>query len=1096
MTFSINRTATLIFIIALIFSSSLTAIGQTAKSGDFSSALDASGRVRSDAVGSFNAEGYAMKQGPNGEPIFVKPSDEPESPMTPCTDTYDRRFVSQGITSTVWTVAFDSSGNIYIGGDFTTIGSKRINRVAKWDGVSWSGLGSGIGDGSVRDLHFSPGGTLYATGTFTLAGGVTAKGIAKWSGGAWSPVGDGTMTGTSFVLGSKVVSDSEIYIGGTFTGVGGVTVSNFAKWDGSAWSGLGTGTNDWVWAIEKLGSDIYVGGSFTSINSVTANRVAKWNGTTWSAVGTGITNGNVTSLKANSAETTLYAGGTFTASGATTLSRVAKWNGTAWSPLVSGATTNLINSNVEEITISGDDLYIAGWFTEAGGQPHNRVVKFNLTNSTWSSLGAGVASTARVVAPRGTDVYVGGAFTSKGDGTPLSWFGKWDGSNWSEFLEDSTGKGWLGSNGYVLEMIKDSSGNIYVAGGFSKMGDLQVANIAKWNGNSWERLGDGLNAPVRDIIWGPDGHLYAAGDFTASGNVTAKGVAKWNGTAWSGVGVGLNSAVYEIAFDSNGKLYAAGAFTKTGDDLINIPPRAAVWDGTTWASLGSAGNAGASVGLGIDSANNVYVAAAIAGCGRVAKWNGTAWSCPTGAVNPVGGGSAGIAVEPNGTIYLVGNIQLTGAPSSDNGVAKWDGTTWSYLGNLSSQVYRLKIRPEGLVALGAFTDRDSGATNAALWNGTAWTAMAPGLGALFAYELDRSGVPMFGGSLSTAGCTISTGIARYSTAPFTGGAGTTDWHTPGNWNTGTVPTQLSSFMIPTGTVSISSADAAARDLEVGEGATLTIANGRTLFVHGNLNVLGTITGGTVHALNCDVNAVTNPGPGYIKGTLVRCVDGTRNGTYAFPVGTDNGFSGVRLFNTTGLGDVSVKPVQSAATATGLPTPRLQRYWTIEEVFVGADVCLGGPNGVPCGVVSTDISFDYLQSDITGNESLYRVYRISGGSAQYRGSSINTTLNRATVFGVTQFSDWTLAEGVPTAAPAVMGGRVLGTDGRPVANAKVLLTKPDGDVVTVQTNNFGNFRFTGLKSGETYVVMAQTRRDLYMPQVVNLSDNITDLVLRP
>ena len=93
---------------------------------------------------------------------------------------------------------FDDGGGpaLYAGGDFTTAGGVAANRIAKWDGSSWTALGSGMNN----DVHalavFDDGGgpALYAGGAFTTAGGVAANRIAKWDGSSWSALGSG-MTG-------------------------------------------------------------------------------------------------------------------------------------------------------------------------------------------------------------------------------------------------------------------------------------------------------------------------------------------------------------------------------------------------------------------------------------------------------------------------------------------------------------------------------------------------------------------------------------------------------------------------------------------------------------------------------------------------------------------------------------------------------------------------------------------------------------------------------------------------------------------------------------------------------------------------------------
>ena len=80
-------------------------------------------------------------------------------------------------------------GNLIVGGNFTSVngGGVAANRIAAWDGATWSALGDGL-DGQVFALaEFD--GDLYAGESFSNAGGVAARYIAKWSGAVWSAVG-------------------------------------------------------------------------------------------------------------------------------------------------------------------------------------------------------------------------------------------------------------------------------------------------------------------------------------------------------------------------------------------------------------------------------------------------------------------------------------------------------------------------------------------------------------------------------------------------------------------------------------------------------------------------------------------------------------------------------------------------------------------------------------------------------------------------------------------------------------------------------------------------------------------------------------------
>lgn len=210
---------------------------------------------------------------------------------------------------------------VYAGGFFTIIGSDTIKGIAKWDGISWTGLGTGINGGVYALCVYN--GILYAGGSFDTAGGVPVRYIAQWDGNTWAPVGTGVNDG----IWALCIHNGELYAGGNFDSAGTVDANYIAKWDGSNWSAVGSGMSNYVNALASFQGNLYAGGGFTLADGNTANYIAKWDGSNWSALGTG-TNLAVDALAAN--QSFLFAGGLFTNAGGLSVSGIAQWDGNNW----------------------------------------------------------------------------------------------------------------------------------------------------------------------------------------------------------------------------------------------------------------------------------------------------------------------------------------------------------------------------------------------------------------------------------------------------------------------------------------------------------------------------------------------------------------------------------------------------------------------------------------------------------------------------------------------------------------------------------------------------------------------------------------------
>ena len=379
-------------------------------------------------------------------------------------------FKTNELTGTVYALLKDGAGNIYVGGDFITAGGVIVNHIAKWDGTKWSALGTGVFSqygSSIQALAMDGAGNLYAGGSFTNAGGVLANHIAKWDGTTWSALGTAPDFGVSNTVYALALDGGKLYAGGNFSTAGGVPANRIAKWDGTVWSALGTapdiGVSNTVNALAVDGGNLYAGGNFSTAGGVAVNRIAKWDGTAWSALGTapdmGVSN-TVNALAVDGGN--LYAGGSFSTAGGVAVNRIAKWDGTVWSAL--GTAPNMgVSNTVNALAVDGGNLYAGGSFSTAGGVTVNRIAKWDGT--AWSALKTGIGEQVNALAVSGPGkLYVGGNFKKyrTSDVFQANSIAVWDGTNWSTVTDGVN----HALNDVVYALANDKEGNLYAGGMF------------------------------------------------------------------------------------------------------------------------------------------------------------------------------------------------------------------------------------------------------------------------------------------------------------------------------------------------------------------------------------------------------------------------------------------------------------------------------------------------------------------------------------------------------------------------------------------------------------------------------------------------------
>ncbi len=83
---------------------------------------------------------------------------------------------------------------------------------------------------------------------------------------------------------------------------------------------------------------------------------------------------------------------------------------------------------------------------------------------------------------------------------------------------------------------------------------------------------------------------------------------------------------------------------------------------------------------------------------------------------------------------------------------------------------------------------------------------------------------------------------------------------------------------------------------------------------------------------------------------------------------------------------------------------------------------------------------------------------------------------------------------PTAASVTVGGRALRSDGRPITRAMVTMIDQAGRIKYAVTNQFGYYRFAGVRAGETYTFTVYAKNRFFTtPSIVRtVEDEITEL----
>jgi len=391
-----------------------------------------------------------------------------------------------------------SGADVYVGGDFTLIGSQGTqpvrNYVAHFDladvgnedvATSWNPNANGV----VRALAVS-GADVYVGGDFTLIGSQGVQPVRNYAAHfdladvgnedvatSWNP-------NANDIVRAIAVSGVGVYVGGDFTSIGAEPTRNYIALintaAGAADAGWNPDANGIVRALAVSGTDVYVGGDFTNIGGLDKNHIALIDNAGAATVWNPNANGSVTEIFLDG--TFVYVGGDFTLIGSLWRNRVASLvvgsdESSRWNP-GAGNTVHAIS----RATGTGN-IFIGGAFASVGGATRERLAAIDSSSGKLNAnFNVGTDATVRdvLVSADGTTIFVAGDFTSVGGQS----------RNHLAALKTTSGSAWTwnpdvdgSAPGTTIHDIELSPGEnlLYAAGLFETIGGASRSNIGAIN---------------------------------------------------------------------------------------------------------------------------------------------------------------------------------------------------------------------------------------------------------------------------------------------------------------------------------------------------------------------------------------------------------------------------------------------------------------------------------------------------------------------------------------------------------------------------------------------------------------------------------------
>ena len=907
-------------------------------------------------------------------------------------------------------------------------------------------------------------GTLTLNGTMTLTSGTFAAGTASFI----NVGGDWTNNGGTFTPGSGTVT----FIGGGAQNLNGTattqTFNNFGvNKSGGTLTGGGSTTT-----LTLTGNMSIITGTFAAGTITTINAPGNWanSGTFTGGTSTVVLNGNgnTQTLSGNTTFNNLTinhtGAGNVTASGSTLavsgLLRIQ--SGTFIS---SSTLTNVQIDSGTTLQSDGGTMAVSGNWTNNGGTfvPGTGTVNFNgagaqaingtVASQTFNNLSVNKASNTLSVGGSTTTLDINGNFTL-GLGTLVAPASITLAGNFTQ----ATGT-----------VFTPGSGTVTFDGAADQTIDGTLATKT-FNHLTMNKGGGILSGASGTTGLTLSGDLtLTAGNFTAGTASTINVAGNWTnngGTFVPGSGT--------VNFNGSGAQAINGTVVTQGFNNLSINKAANTLSvGGSTTTLDINGNFTFSAGTFAAPASTLLA-------GNFTEATGTTFTPGAGTVTFDGSSDQSI----DGTLANKTFNHLTMNKSGGALTGAGSTTTLSLAGNMTistgtfaaGTITTINV-PGDWANSGAFTGGAS-TVNLTGNNNTQTLSGSTTFNNLTINHTGTGGVTAVGSTLTVTGLfrvqsgsiTSSSTFNNVQIDPGTTLAGTNGatMNVSGSWtNNGTFTpnNNIVNFNGANNTQTVSGASSIAFDnLMISHTGTGSVSLSADVTVNTLMTfVSGTVTTGANNVI-IGASGVLNRTSGHVIGALKKIVVPA---SFTFHVGTASGYTPLTLGNASGGGTLTVRtntPQQPSLNAA----VSLHEYWTLTQA----------------GSLTADMSYAYLAGDVFGNEAQYRIIAVTGASIAVLNNAagcppagspcVNPATHTATVNGLSNFgvgptftTDWTVAEPVPTAATATIGGRITTSGGAPIAGTVVNLAGTQTRKTI--TDASGNYRFDGVETNGFYTV---------------------------